>query len=188
MKTQLNGLIVSNYKQDTSLVFIDMSIYNSMLPIDEPSLTVITPYNKNPISLHYIAKGNTLITTISLNQSSSIEQIPCGLYKFKQSICPHDKLFYNFWYVHLGNIKQKIAKLYCENKLEDAIKLSEKVDAVEALTFCISEESERKILGILETLDCSTDKCTSDLPMNKIISIPSSCGCKKTSCTTCNKR
>lgn len=186
MKSNLNGIILSNYKQDDSLVFVDMSIYNPMLPIDEPSLTINTPYSTIPISLFYNAKGNTLITTIDLNISDTIEQIPCGLYKIKQSICPHDKLFHKFWYVHLGGVKQKIAKLYCENKGEEAIILHNKVEAIEALTYCMTEDSEKRILAILDTLDCSKEVCQNNQPMNKIISIPS-CDCKKSTCSTCNK-
>lgn len=170
MKSIIQGKIISDYKVNNMLVFLDMSIYNTQLPIDEPSLTIFTPFSLNPIALPYYPNILTNITTIDLQLSDKVESLPCGLYKIKQSICPHNKLFYEFWYVHLDSIKQRIAKLYCENKVEEAFDLSVTVDTLEALTYCRSEDSERRILAILDTLDCNKESCKS-LPMRKIINI-----------------
>lgn len=182
MKSSLNGLILSDYKQDNSLVFIDMSIYNTLLPIDEPTLTITTPYSISPIPIFYNTKGNTVITTITLQRDTTISQIPCGLYKFKQTICPHDKLFNEFWYVHVGATKQKVATLYCKNKIKEAIELDSKLNALEAFTYC---KDEKKILALLEDIDCCTTTCKTTLPMNKLI-IPNICGCNKITCSNCN--
>jgi len=187
MKSTLNGLIISDYKQDNSLVFIDMSVYNPILPIDEATLTITTPYSINPIPIFYNVKGNTIITTITLERDTTMSQIPCGLYKFKQSICPHDKLYNEFWYVHVGGAKQKVAKLYCKNKIKEAIELDSKLNALEALTYC---KDESKILALLEDIDCCTTTCKTNVPMNKIV-IPKNCNCltgtcNKPTCSTCN--
>ena len=170
MKSIIQGKIISDYKLNRSIVFIDMSIYNTQLPIDEHSLNINTPYAINTISIFYIPNNITNITSVELQLSNNIESLPCGLYKIKQSICPHNKLFYEFWYVHLDSIKQDIARLYCENKTEEAFNLSVKVDTLEALTYCRGEDSERRILAILDTLNCSKSVCTSS-PMKKIINL-----------------
>lgn len=185
MKSILNGTIISDYKQDTSIVFIDMSIYNSTLPITDCTLQIITPYNINFKPINYNSNSITIITTKDINNSIDINQIPCGLYKIKQSICPNDKLFYEFWYVHVGGIKQKIAKLYCANKIKEALILSQKIDTLEALCYCRDDNSEKKILAMLNSIDCNIDSCTNQQPMSKLI-IPKTCSCKKSNCLICN--
>jgi hypothetical protein len=197
VKSTIQGTIISDFKVDTSMVFVDLSLYNDLLPITEPTLSVIPPYSENPIQLFYNAKGNTVITSITLDRSDKLEHIPCGLYKFTQSICPNDKLKYSFWYVHLGLVKQKIAKLYCEGNVKDAHDLSDKVDALEALSYCMSEDAEKRILAILDTLNCVEEKCVNKQPMKKFMDMPVKCGNKKCGdtckggckggCKTCNK-
>ena len=186
MRSIVQGTVVSDYKVGTSMVFIDLSIYNDMIPIEEPTLSVTPPYSENPIELYYIPKGNTVITSISLNRSDTMEELPCGLYKISQSICPHDKLNYNFWYVHTGLVKREVAKLYCDGRFKEAKSISDKLEALEALSYCMTEDSEKKIKTILNTLDCYQKDCSYTPPMKKFIDIPNSCR-KNCTCSKCTR-
>lgn len=187
MRTDLNGVIVSNYKKDNSIVFIDLSNYNSLLPIDDPALSITPPYVSNPIPISYNVNGNTTITAISLGMSKELVSLPCGLYKFKQSICPHDKLIHEFWYVHVDSIKRKIAKLYCDNKINEAKDLDSKLVALDALSMCMDCDSEKRINIILDSLETSCEDTGYIQPKNKILPLDTSfkCGCRnKCSCKT----
>lgn len=186
MKTDLNGVIVSNYKKDNSIVFIDLSVYNDMLPVDEPSLLVTPPFLQYPIPLNYNSNGNTIITAVDLDISNNLVSLPCGIYKFKQSICPHVYLFHEFWYVHVDSIKRKIAKLYCDGKINEAKEIDSKLIAIDALSMCMDCDAEKKINIILDSLDCSIVNCNYQQPKNKILKLElNSESCNK--CNKCNK-
>ena len=182
----IQGKILSDFKSDTSLVFVDFSIYNKQIAIQEPTLTIFTPYSTMPVSVPYITIGNTILTTLNF-KDTEISQIPCGLYKIKQSICPHDKLFNEFWYVHTSVSQKEIAEAYCNGDIKTAKELDLKIKTLEALSYCKDNNSEKRILSILKTLNCDTKKCNIQLPMKGITNIQLRCNCNKPTCNTCNQ-
>jgi len=186
MKTKLGGTIISDYKVNEQLVFIDMSVYNTMLPIEEPALGIIVPYALEPVVVEFTPKNITLIDTKALGLSTTIEEIPCGLYKFTQTICPSDKLRYEFWYVHTAAFERKAAELYCEGKYDEAQNIVAKVDALKGLVYCMTKESESKIKAIIESIDCvSCFKYTECEVKTNTPVLPLKRGLKSTNCSNC---
>ena len=151
MKSNLNGVILSDFKQDLSLVFVDMSFYNPSVSILQPILSVTRPYFSFPIDIPYTPNGLTNLSSVSLQFSQTPQTLPCGLYKITQSICPADKMYNVFYYVHLGGAKLNAATLRCQNKIAEAVILDDKIRTLEALTYC---KDEKKILAMLKTMPC----------------------------------
>jgi hypothetical protein len=200
MKSELSGLIVSDFKIDKSMVFIDLSIYNTQIPIKDAKLSILKPYALVPIEIPYTPKNNTIITSIDLDGGMIIESPPCGLYKITQSICPNDKLYNEIWYVHTGQIKRDIADLYCNGKIDAGKEMLDKIIQLEYLASCPSPSSEKRILTLLESMSCAKKTSCNTTVMNPIIRIKEQCpkkiekqcitqpkpicGCKcKSSCT-----
>ena len=172
MKSNINGIILSDYKQDNALVFVDMSFYNAQVSILKPTLSITKPYFTFPIEILYNPKGNTSISTIDLGLSKTQDQIPCGLYKITQSICPAEKMFNTFFYVHLGSVKRTVANLRCQNKIAEAILLDDKIRTLEALTYC---KDEKKILTILKTIDCIQSDCQPIINVQPLMDVTKPC-------------
>ena len=151
MRSIVSGMVVSNMAQDNTFVFIDTSIYNTLISIQEPILKIIVPYATAPVLVSYIPSSNTIISTLNLG-SQKIDVLPCGLYDIVQSICPATQLNYHFYWVNLNSAKRQVQLLICKNQYADAIMLDKKIKTIEALAYCGKKD---KVLALLQDIDCA---------------------------------
>lgn len=154
MKSVLTGSLING--SELSVTFIDTSEYNKDIPIEQPVLQITLPY-ANPKTITYLPKGQTQINSKSF-EVGSLSALPQGLWRIKQMICPHDKVYSEYFWVNTFELENEISTLYCDGKNEEAEKLARKVLALQYLGKC---KDEKKILNILDTLNLSnTCSCT----------------------------
>lgn len=93
MRTQLKLDILKHCKQDATIFpLIDLSLYNPDIVTENAYLEVTVPGFSYAVEVPYLVGGVTMLTTQSLRLSSSITELPAGLYVVVQTIKPNDKL------------------------------------------------------------------------------------------------
>jgi hypothetical protein len=103
-KTELNIAFVENNQKCDQIAFIDLSVYNSDIPVKTPIVTILYPDFTIPISLGYTPRSTNIVETTCID----------GLYTFEISVCPNDMLKKTFYYFQLCNWYKWLSTELCK--------------------------------------------------------------------------
>jgi hypothetical protein len=108
------------------ITITDFSVYNEEIPVTN-ALYRITIVNFNqyvdiPYTPGTVMNINTNLLKFTSVKYSSLGDVPSGLYLINQSVCPNDKLYYEYYLLNITPDLNKVADAVCCNQ-GDAEKL-----------------------------------------------------------------
>lgn len=117
MITELNLYILP--ETDCRFMSIsDRSIYNPNIPVTDAMIQITPPGFKYPINFYY--EPNRVLTVnssvLKISTAKRIQDLCCmpdGLYIIKQQICPHDKMFAEYYYMRTTILDSEIMTKRC---------------------------------------------------------------------------
>lgn len=116
MISKLNFTIIETH-DDKTLGFLDTSIYNPRIIIQDPLIEITTPGFKipsrprvEPKSLNIFNSNNLGLTKASCEENMII--LPDGLYKIRYSICPNDKLYIEKYFLKTSRIESRVNQAF----------------------------------------------------------------------------
>lgn len=117
MRTQLaSAAMVLNPKY---LSIVDMSTYNTDIPVTNAMYRITLPnFNKyvdvayTPGTMLHI-NSNLLMLTNTADPDQLCE-LPDGLYKIRQSVCPNDQLYFEYVFFKVDSAMSEVKGLVCE--------------------------------------------------------------------------
>lgn len=124
MRHQLDFTIYEDYSKDT-IIFVDKSCYyeypkNPILevtfPVDEVYSQLIVPNQVNVLDTQKLCYNNDKV------------DFPDGVYKFRYSVAPNDKLYKEINYLKTTKLTLKLVDLLKQDLTEDFINKIYKVD------------------------------------------------------------
>lgn len=116
MISRLNFDIIDTHDFKT-LGLVDTSWYNPDIKVETPTLEVIPPGYAITAAPYFminalnIFNSNNLGITKATCEEELIE-LPDGIYRFKYSICPNDKLFIEKFYLRTDRIKCRYTQAF----------------------------------------------------------------------------
>lgn len=177
MKTHLNIDIVSNYDCKI-LSILDTSYYNNQLPILDPLLIITPPGFKNGYSFSYVPNQKNSFSAYDLGlvnatNNETLPNLPDGVYKITQQICPHDQLYNTYYHMRVCNLLNLYYTQFCkiinfcnyENKeikylIEKLNKIKFFIDASKySSDYCLDIEKAMCFYYKAEELLIDFDKC-----------------------------
>lgn len=113
MKT---NLIFEIYNKNSCehIVLTDMSQYNPDVPITDAQINITIPNFNKFVTISYNPKNVTIVNSIMLKLSDTIDCLPSGLYEFRFSVCPNDKLFKVQYFLNICTELKRIADIACD--------------------------------------------------------------------------
>jgi len=140
MVTELNLHIIP--ETDCRFLSIaDRSVYNPDIPVTDAVIQITPPGFNYPINFYYephkILTVNSSVLKISTaKRMSDLLCLPDGVYIIKQQICPHDKMFAEYYYMRTTLLDLEILSKRCRlNSIEINSKefkeLREKIQDIE---------------------------------------------------------
>lgn len=105
------------------LMLYDLSVYNKDVPVINAIYRITLPNFNQYIDINYVpgtllnVNSNILKLTDTLDPNA-LTVLPTGLYIVRQSICPNDKLFYEYKYFNIQPDLEDIAQAVCD-KFDD---------------------------------------------------------------------
>lgn len=145
MITQLNILILPE-TDPRFLSIADRSVYNPDIPVTESILQITAPGFNFPNSFYY--QPNKILTVnsnlLKLSNANTVENLcalPDGTYTIKQQICPHDKLFAEYYYFRTVLAEEKLNKLRCslETCNTNTKEFKEKMSNISEIDFYLTQ-------------------------------------------------
>ena len=138
------------------LTITDLSVYNTDVPVTNSVLRITLPnWNK------YVDVAFTPNTVLNVNSNmlllsqvtdpELLSNLPSGIYKIRHSICPNDKLFYEYNVFNIEPELDLIACTVCSNAdnpevLKELFELKYKLELAKTLGESCSKEKEAVIL------------------------------------------
>ena len=108
----------------------DITTYQELLPVEDPSLYVMMPNTNNWIKTPFVPSGYSVVTSDALCLTDStcwaeLLYLPDGIWKFKYSFKPKDTLYIEYRMMRTCNLeKERISKVVnldlnadCDNKV-----------------------------------------------------------------------
>jgi hypothetical protein len=120
MNTQLNITI----PKETDCRFMsiwDRSLYNPDLPVSEALYNITPPGWNYPRNFYYepnkvFTVNSSLLGLTTETNFAKMPPLPDGVYVIKQQICPHDKLFAEYYHFRTCRLQDSLNKLLCKIK------------------------------------------------------------------------
>lgn len=131
MKHKIEGTIIETCNCEI-ISFLDTSEYVEGVEITNPMMQIFPPNWDTYFSLEYNTNSITVFKPEHIGHGS----FPSGVYHFKQSICPNDKVLNEFCYLNICCERNEIAELYCgasDETVEDLVDYSIKLDIAQKL-------------------------------------------------------
>lgn len=126
------------------ITLMDTSQYNTDVPVTSPMYRVYMYNFDRYVDLSYVPGSVLHVNTNLLKLTNTLDfemlgDIPSGLYKIVQSVCPNDKLFIEKYLFNTAPALDCLADLVVENKCDDRklsklYKIKEILDLVQFLT------------------------------------------------------
>ena len=126
------------------ITLMDTSQYNTDVPVTSPMYRVYMYNFDRYVDLSYVPGSVLHVNTNLLKLTNTLDfemlgDIPSGLYKIVQSVCPNDKLFTEKYLFNTAPALDCLADLVVENKCDDRklsklYKIKEILDLVQFLT------------------------------------------------------
>jgi hypothetical protein len=100
------------------ILLTDLSDYNPDVKVTDAIYRVTLPNFNKYVDVPYVpntalALNSNVLGLTSASDHSGLCDLPAGLYKIRQSICPNDKLFYEYCYFHVEGDLQAVAEKIC---------------------------------------------------------------------------
>lgn len=112
------------------LCFMDTSDYTSEIEVTTPVLEIAPPNWDTYFTTTFIPESITLLSPEQISHTS----FPSGLYSFRMSVCPNDKVYYKFCYLNICEEKNRIAELACEeDNLEKLVDIELKLNIAQRM-------------------------------------------------------
>lgn len=128
MKSLIKSFVINNYIDCKTLSIADTSVYNEDVPITDSIYRITLPNSNKYVDIVYAPRSVTHINSNNLRLSNTTDtdqliSIPSGIYTIRQSICPNDKLFFEYKYLNIcvdyNNLISCLATLDCnDNRYE----------------------------------------------------------------------
>ncbi len=123
MKSLIKSFVISSTDCKT-LSIVDTSVYNSEVAVTDSIYRITLPNSTRYIDVVYVPGNITHINSnvLRLTNTLDFENLSClpdGVYHIRQSICPNDKLFYEFQYLNVCNLYHKIINCACTLMCDD---------------------------------------------------------------------
>lgn len=128
MISRLNFDIIDTHDFKT-IGILDTSWYNPDITIETPVLEIVPPGYKLAASPFYQVKALNVFNSNSVGITRAtceeeLIELPDGLWRFKYSICPNDKLFIERFYLKTDQIKCRYTQAFLNldlNNCDDPI-------------------------------------------------------------------
>lgn len=118
MITELNIYILP--ETDCRFMSIsDRSIYNPSIPVTEAVIQITPPGFNYPINLYYepykiLTVNASLLKVSTARRVSNLSCLPDGVYIIKQQICPHDKMFAEYYHMRTTILDIQVGDSRCK--------------------------------------------------------------------------
>jgi hypothetical protein len=164
-RTYLDNIISDSLDFKTISV-LDTSTYNEDIETEDPYLEVTPPNFDCPVLLAYVPGEINVInsTVLGWTASSSYMTLADGIWTFKQSVCPNDKIFLEKKHLRILITKSRI--------------LQEVIDSMESCNTCDNYSKWWKMLQDLELAKYMVEHCEEEkgvILFNAIVKQLSSC-------------
>lgn len=151
MISRLSLKIDDNTNPET-LIVKDTSWYNPDIPVTGAMLQITLPGFNHPIDFNVnkdfdiVLNSNTLGLTLSLNNQPYIE-LPDGIYIYKYSICPKDRLWVEYNLFRVNSIMKRYHNLLCKS-------------IISSCSFTIKDKDKiNEIKNYIDIAKATTDYC-----------------------------
>lgn len=126
MKTELNSVAEVKDKNLKFLSITDLSVYNPDVPVTSAMYRIFIAGFNQYVDVPYTPGSVTNINSnvlqmTSANKVGDLSVLPSGLWTIRQSVCPNDKLFYEYVFFNITPNLKKIKDSVCCNKNNDEI-------------------------------------------------------------------
>ena len=114
------------------LMLYDLSVYNTDVPVTNAIYRITLPNFNQYVEVNYTpgtllnVNSNILKLTDTLDPGALIS-LPTGLYVIRQSICPNDKLYYEYRYFNIQPDLEYLTQAVCD-KYDDKKALEDLFD------------------------------------------------------------
>lgn len=106
MITNFKINFIEDYRNCDNITFVDVTDYNLDVPIKTPVVSIIVPNFTTLLESSYVPMSTNTV---------SVGKYGDGLYKFKLSICPNDKLYKEFSYYNICTAISRIKGNICSD-------------------------------------------------------------------------
>ena len=87
----------------------DLSEWDSMLPIRHKRLQILPPYMDSYLIVPIPENGPQFaLTSRSLNLSTSLDDLPDGLYRVHYSVSPNDRVYHEFGHYRIAKLMNSV--------------------------------------------------------------------------------
>lgn len=119
MRTELNSRAFVTDLRYLSL--LDLSVYNTDIPVTNAIYRIELPNFSKYVDVSYtpgslVNINSNLLRLTNTTKVDGLVNIPAGLYRITQSICPNDKLYHEFNFFNIEPDLMKLAELICESE------------------------------------------------------------------------
>ena len=127
MKSSVKSVANVAIGEPKYLTLTDLSVYNTDIPVTNAIYRITLPNFNAYVDVPYTPNTTLNVNSNLLNLTASWDDaglcwLPGGLYTIRQSICPNDKLFYEYHFFNIIPQLKEIADKVCANlECEDAI-------------------------------------------------------------------
>lgn len=144
MRTEFKINFIESFDNPDTIVFLDLSTYNTLEPIRTPMLRVKKHDLNTWLDYPYIVSAE-----------NSVEACGDGLYTLELSVCPNDRLYKRFCYFHISTAIQTLKQLLCENvnDTEKIIELMDNYKLLIACQLCPNEDSNIIYQSVIKKLN-----------------------------------
>ena len=123
MKSTIKSFVIPSTDCKT-LSIVDTSVYNDDIEVKDSIYRITLPNSTRYVDVVYVPGNITHVNSNVLRLTKTLDSnkficLPDGIYHITQSICPNDKLFYNFKHLHVCNLYHKIIECACSLLCDD---------------------------------------------------------------------
>lgn len=126
MKTELNSTTEVRDRFCKFLTITDLSVYNPDVPVTSSTYRIFIAGFNQYVDVPYTPGSVTNINSnvlqmTSANSVGGLSVLPGGLWTIRQSICPNDKLFFEYVFFNIEPKLLKIKEKVCCEKNNDSV-------------------------------------------------------------------
>ncbi len=149
MKTILKSKVL--VLDERYMTFIDFSQYNADIPVTGAIYKITLPNFNKYVEVPYTAGHVLNVNSNLLKLTDTIDldglcPIPGGLFKIVQSVCPNDKVYFEFNFFNVEPALTRIAQIVCAEtdgtKLDRLFTLKNRLEEVKIMAETCCREKE----------------------------------------------
>ncbi len=155
------------------LTLIDTSYYNKDVPVTDSIFRITLPNFNKYVDVDYPANGvlnvnSNLLRLTNTSNPENLTELPSGLYKIRQSICPNDKIFKEKTFFNIQPDLMKLASIVCaaskscdNDKLKELFILKSRLDEAKILAerCCLEKEAVALYNATVEKINKAQTQC-----------------------------